>query len=166
MWKVVIALVLLGGIGTLMMILINYNQMSEQISVRPWETPMLQPAEGAVAIDADDRFLLTREEAAATLVSDIPSDEASILRGAKAYTGYCLPCHGQNLDGFGPVGPSLPGKMKPLDAPEVQALSDGELFWIIRNKVNAHPPIGTSMTVREIWDSINFLRSGQKITLP
>jgi mono/diheme cytochrome c family protein len=168
MWKVIIAFLVIGALGTGLMILISYNQMTYQASVRPWEDPMLQPPEGSVPVNADDDLLYNREEAATALTNPIPLDDDSFKRGRRAYRQYCLTCHGANLDNFGPVGPSLPWKENKerisLDSPQMAEKADGELFWIIRNKVNAHPPIGESMTKREIWDTVNYLRFKQEET--
>lgn len=168
MWKVIIAFLVIGALGTALMVLINFNQMTYQISVRPGEDPMLQPPEGAVPVSADDDILYDREEAATALVNPVLLDDDSFKRGRKAYRQYCLACHGANLDNFGPVGPSLPwseGKDRiGLDSPKMAEKSDGELFWIIRNKVNAHPAIGESMTKQEIWDTVNYLRFKQEET--
>jgi len=166
MWKIIIAFLVFGALGTLLMILISYNQMTYSINVRPWEDPMLQPPAGSVAVNSDDDYLLNREEASATLLNPLSIDDEAFNRGRRAYRQYCLACHGANLDNFGPVGPSLPwteNKDKtPLDSATMAAKSDGELFWIIRNRVNAHPPIGTSMTKDEIWYTISYLRIKQQ----
>lgn len=166
MLKAVAAIVIFIIIGGVLFVLVNFNQMSQQISVRPYETPQLQPPAGIVAADIPNNDTPEEElptiEEAASLQNKIQPDERSILLGQMAYKSYCLPCHGANLDGFGPVGPSLPGNMKPLDSPEVAQRTDGELYWIIGNRLNAHPPIGRSMTEEERWNTVNFLRSEQR----
>jgi mono/diheme cytochrome c family protein len=95
-------------------------------------------------------------------VNPVPENELSLLRGEKAYNGYCLACHGENLDGFGPVGPSLPAKIPPLDGQRVISMSDGELYWHLLNGGTIAPPMGLSMTRQERWDVINFLRFKQE----
>lgn len=166
MWKVVAVIVVFVVVSGVLFVLVNYNQMAMQISVRPYEVPQLQPPAGTVAADIPDTEIPEEElstiEEAADLQNKVPADERSVLLGQKAYKSYCLPCHGANLDGYGPVGPSLPGTMKPLDSPDVAQRTDGELYWIIGNRLNAHPPIGRSMTEDERWNTVNFLRSAQR----
>ena len=102
MLKVLIPIAVLGALATLVFVLLSFNQMSMQISVRPWEEPMLLPPEGSVAVNAEDVYSLSREESKA-LKNPFIGDPQSVVRGAKAYKGYCLACHGETLDGFGPV---------------------------------------------------------------
>lgn len=164
MWKVLIPIAVLGGVITLVFVLLSFNQMAMQISVRPWEDPMLLPPEGSVAVNANDDYTLSREESSTRLENPFKGDMQSVVRGAKAYKSYCLACHGDSLDGFGPVMPSLPqpNGIKSLAGKEISQVPDGELFWINRHRVGAHPPIGTSMSYQENWDVISYIRSKAK----
>ena len=161
MWKVLIAIAILGALGTALFVLIGFNQMSEQISVRPYESPQMLPPTGTVSYFASDTVLPETQAQAAGLANPVPYDQDSVLRGDKAYRNYCLACHGSNLDGYGPVGPSLPARIPHLTGDRVKNLSDGELYWHLINGGKVAPPIGRSMTEQELWNVINFLRFKQ-----
>lgn len=161
MWKVLIAVVILGVLGVALYVLIGFNQMAYQISVRPYESPQLLPPEGTVSYFADDMELPAARADAAGMPNPVPYDENSVLRGDKAYSSYCLACHGANLDGFGPVGPSLPARIPDLTGEKVSAMSDGELYWHLMKGGKVAPPIGESMSREQRWDVINYLRFKQ-----
>lgn len=164
MWKVLIPIAVLGALGTLLFVFLSFNQMAMQESVRPWEDPMLLPPEGSVAINANDAYAYSREEASEKLQNPFIGDPRSVVRGARVYKSYCLACHGERMDGFGPVMPSLPQPdgIKSLAGKAVGEMTDGELFWVNRHRVRAHPPIGTSMSYEENWDVISYIRSKGK----
>ena len=161
MWKVLIAIGILAVLGAVLFILVNFNQMFYQISVRPYESPQLLPPAGTVSYFADDTVLPENRADAAGMANPVMYDEVSVQRGDKAYRAYCLACHGSNLDGYGPVGPSLPARIPHLTSERVTNLSDGEIFWHIMMGGKVAPPIGQSMTPEQVWNVINYLRFKQ-----
>jgi mono/diheme cytochrome c family protein len=91
----------------------------------------------------------------------VPSDQASIGRGAELFHINCTACHGEDGKGDGPVAPFLKNK-KPADltSPAVQFLSDGGIFMVITNGTpNAMPPLNENLRVLERWDIVNFIRT-------
>jgi glucose/arabinose dehydrogenase/mono/diheme cytochrome c family protein len=68
-----------------------------------------------------------------------------------SYDVRCAKCHGVNGDGSGNI-PSLTGG-------PAQSASDGELFWYItKGDVNNGMPSWKSLSPRERWQIVNFLR--------
>lgn len=104
----------------------------------------------------------------------VVADEASVARGAQLYQINCAVCHGVTGTETTTVS-SFFTKVKPanLTSPEVQSLTDGQIFLTISNgKFNPNnslfpevefsgqcPPLNENLTVRERWDIVNFIRT-------
>jgi mono/diheme cytochrome c family protein len=88
------------------------------------------------------------------------SDE-NIHAGQRNFTSYCMVCHG--LDGQN-TGVPFADKMSPpvpsLKSPQVQAYTDGQLHWIIKNGVSPSgmPAAKDIFHDEEIWQLVLYLR--------
>jgi mono/diheme cytochrome c family protein len=73
---------------------------------------------------------------------------------------HCIVCHGSDGRGNTVVGHNLYPKAPDLRSPEVQALSAGELFYIISNGVRftGMPAWGSEDSPEEIWQLVSFIR--------
>lgn len=160
--KLVISIFLMFMIAATFWFFVTYNQMIQQVSLRPYEELQLQPPEGSVAVDAEMK-VVNREDAA-LLTNPLQMNPETVAAGKLAYRRYCWACHGANLDGNSTVGPSLPDAMIDLKGERISSFSDGEYYWIMGNRVKADPPIGTSMTPQERWQTIVYMRSRQSET--
>jgi len=131
--------------------------MEIQPSYRPMEAPQplperSVPIEGAVSIPN-----------MGAPANPVEADETSMARGAELFTINCVPCHGTDAKGTGPVAAFLQQR-KPADltGPVVKALSDGAIFLTISNgKLPFMVPMNENLTVRERWDVVNYIRSLQ-----
>lgn len=129
--------------------------MEIQPSYKPMENPLPVPAqsipiEGAAYIPG-----------MGAPVNPIVADEISLARGAQLYNIYCSHCHGLTGLGDGPIAAFLE-KRKPanLTSDVVQNKSDGALFLTISNGVpGSMPALNDSLTVRDRWDVVNFIRT-------
>ncbi|MGA7907337.1 MAG: cytochrome c [Candidatus Sulfotelmatobacter sp.] len=94
-------------------------------------------------------------------VNPFPASEENIHAGQKNFAAYCMVCHG--LDGQN-TGVPFADKMAPpvpaLDAPAIQAYSDGQLHWIIRNGIfpSGMPASRQMFRDQEIWQLVLYLR--------
>lgn len=94
-------------------------------------------------------------------VNPLPASRDNIQAGQKAFSGYCMVCHG--LDGQG-TGVPFAGRMSPpvpeLTSKEVQAYSDGQLKWIIAHGIapSGMPAASGILSDDEIWEIVVFLR--------
>ena len=104
-----------------------FTEMHYQPSYRSQEGPRLMPPDGSVPITGAEIVRTSVEEYKA--MSD-PGGDAG--RGADLYALNCLVCHGERLDGGGPVMVHDPN-MAPADlrANMTSDRSDGEMFGII-----------------------------------
>ena len=85
----------------------------------------------------------------------------NIAKGQSTFTAYCMVCHG--LDGQA-TGVAFADKMSPpvpmLNAPAVQAYSDGQLHWIIANGVSPSgmPASKQIFSDDEMWQMVLYIR--------
>ncbi len=81
--------------------------------------------------------------------------------GLTACSGSCAFCHG--TDGRTPptLGRSFYPRVPDLSSAQVQAYSDAELFWIIKNGIHLSgmPGFGNIHSDEEIWDLVSYVRS-------
>jgi mono/diheme cytochrome c family protein len=103
---------------------------------------------------------------APTSPNPFPSDPANIAVGMDHYRENCVDCHG------GPgVTPAELAKGLHPDAPKLwktgsQSMTDGELFWTIRNgvRMTGMPAFAPTHTDKEIWQIVTFVRHLPQLT--
>jgi mono/diheme cytochrome c family protein len=101
-------------------------------------------------------------EAAAT-PNPVHATPESLARARKMYGYDCALCHGVNGNGKG----DLAGEMKPplkdyTDPTALSGLSDGALFYIIKNGQGQMPGEGDRAKPAEIWNMVILVRSFAK----
>jgi hypothetical protein len=92
------------------------------------------------------------------LKNPLKRDESTIASGLQAYANFCVHCHGAQADGRGTVGQSFAPLPTDLRSRQVQAQSDGELFYKIGFGFERHPPLIHSMMEEDIWAVIILMR--------
>jgi mono/diheme cytochrome c family protein len=94
-------------------------------------------------------------------VNPLSADEENIHAGQRNFESYCMVCHG--LDGQN-TGVPFADKMSPpvpqLNSPSVQAYTDGQLHWIIRNGIfpSGMPASKGVFRDDEIWQMVTYIR--------
>ncbi len=99
---------------------------------------------------------------AAHMVNPVKPTPESQAHAKKMYGYDCAMCHGANGNGKGDI-PDL--KTPPKDYTDPAALkdlSDGELFYIIKNGKGQMPPDGGRTKPDDIWNLVILLRSFAK----
>lgn len=82
---------------------------------------------------------------------------------AKKMYGYdCLMCHGANGNGKGDLTDLKPAPKDFTDPAALKDLSDGELFYIIKNGKGQMPPEGDRMKADDVWNMVILVRSFAK----
>lgn len=90
---------------------------------------------------------------------------ADVLQEARDnFTNHCAACHGKDGDGHSGIGPNLYPKAPDLRRSETQALTDGEIHWIIQNgvRLTGMPAFGNphgSQDDNSAWKLVLFIRS-------
>ncbi|MEO8286430.1 MAG: cbb3-type cytochrome c oxidase subunit II [Chloroflexota bacterium] len=87
----------------------------------------------------------------------------SLIHGKQVFTTNCIGCHGLKGDGKGPATTFInnPAPRNFTDASQQLYFSDGEMYDAILFGVDgtAMPAWGDMLTVNDIWDVTNFLRT-------
>ncbi len=83
---------------------------------------------------------------------------------AKTTFGYdCAMCHGTNGNGKGDLVADMHLSMKDLTDPDtLKNVSDGELFYLIKNGKGKMPGEGDRAKDNDIWNLVIYVRSLQK----
>jgi mono/diheme cytochrome c family protein len=99
---------------------------------------------------------------AAAVKNPVQPTPKSIESGRQAFNRACRQCHGPKGLGDGPLAPKNPSPADLTDAEWKFGSSDGEIFAIIANGVGGDSEMKghrSEMTVTEMWNIVNFLRS-------
>jgi mono/diheme cytochrome c family protein len=99
---------------------------------------------------------------AAAVKNPVQPTPKSITSGRRAFMGACRQCHGPKGLGDGPLAPKNPSPPNLTDAEWIYGSSDGEIFAIIANGVGGDSEMKghrSEMTVTDMWNIVNYLRS-------
>jgi mono/diheme cytochrome c family protein len=91
----------------------------------------------------------------------LPQDAATVADGKKAFSHYCVACHGMDGQNTGvPFADRMSPPVPSLASSEVQRYSDGQLKWVIDNGVwpSGMPASRGVLSDDEIWSIVVFLR--------
>jgi mono/diheme cytochrome c family protein len=94
-------------------------------------------------------------------VNPLPASTQNIRAGQRNFAAYCMVCHG--LDGQN-TGVPFADKMSPpvplLNSRAVQAYTDGQLHWIIKNGISPSgmPAARDIFHDEEIWQLVLYIR--------
>jgi mono/diheme cytochrome c family protein len=94
-------------------------------------------------------------------VSPIKATEDNIQDGQETFTSYCSVCHGMDGQNTGvPFAQTMSPPVPSLASPEVQAYTDGQLKWIIKNGIypSGMPPSDGEFSDREMWEMVLYIR--------
>jgi mono/diheme cytochrome c family protein len=103
-----------------------------------------------------------RHPEAAKIKNPVPADATSIAAGRAIYVKRCSSCHGDTGQGDGEMGEDLdPRPANLTDAEWKHGSSDGEIFVVVRDgvKKTGMKPFSTKLTVHQMWDVVNYIRS-------
>ena len=119
----------------------------------PLQQPVPVPASAPTVIPAE----------AARMVNPVKPTPESLVHAKKVYGYDCAICHGATGDGRGDMVADLKLKMKDYTDPSaLKDLTDGELFYIIKNGKGQMPPEGDRGKADDIWNMVILIRSFAK----
>lgn len=149
---------ILTAIVIAIVVAVVYGVLTADISALP------EPGgfETRVANSARDWYI---RRAAARASFQPPANDASAVSAGQGLFGMaCASCHGK--DGRHPTntGKAMYPRVPDLGSPEVQKLSDAELFWVIKNgiRLSGMPGFGKIFSDNELWQATYYVRSLSK----
>jgi len=93
-------------------------------------------------------------------VNPIKPSADSVAEGKKIYSTDCAMCHNANGDGKGDLAADMKLNLVDLrDSASLKDVTDGEIFYLIKNGKGDMPPEGDRLKTNEIWNVVNYVRS-------
>ncbi len=135
----------------------NYGRMRDDEASQAYNQEFPRMPKESIPIDGGVR--VEREANPMELVNGLPATPETTAFGAERYGFYCVQCHGVRADGNGTVGQSFAPLPANLKSSQVREQEDGELFYKIRFGFNRHPPLYSTLSDRETWAVVRYIRS-------
>jgi S-disulfanyl-L-cysteine oxidoreductase SoxD len=135
------------------------TDMSKQPSIKPQRAPRVPPPD-TVPIQGKG-IAIDRVEAGKKLQNPVKPTPVSIENGKQLFNIYCVPCHGSEAKGDGPVSKKFTTPSN-LTSAESRNRADGYIFATIRQGGTSMPSQADGLSPRETWDVVNYLRSLQR----
>jgi len=158
--RLLISLVCLAGLATVAYAV--RASVKKGLSTR--ETPSLPEAIAA------RKFRRWAMPAGATnLKNPVPATPEMLRHGLEHWADHCAACHGNDGSGKTTIGLNLYPKAPDMRGQDTQSLSDGELYYIIRNgvRMTGMPAWGKAEDGehdRETWMLVLFIRHLPELT--
>jgi mono/diheme cytochrome c family protein len=100
---------------------------------------------------------------AARMVNPVKPTSESQTHVKKMYGYECAMCHGENGNGKGDLVGDMKLTLKDYTDPAaLKDLTDGEIFYIIKNGKGQMPGEGDRAKTEDIWNMVIFVRSFAK----
>ncbi len=134
------------------------RDMMNQPSIKPQEGEMPESPPRSVPVGGYPTPVKNRLHAA-RLANPIAASAESIARGKQFYTIFCVPCHGSNGKGDGPVGKKFP--VSPMDLTNDFIQHQAFDNWIYANITfggKLMPAYKNDLASDERWDVVNYIR--------
>lgn len=94
---------------------------------------------------------------AADVENPITTDDESVARGKELFLDNCAACHGDKAKGLTADEAGLE-KSTPNLPQRLSSHTDGDFFWKIQHGRGDMPSFKESLSSKEIWDIINFIK--------
>ena len=98
----------------------------------------------------------------------IPLSPDVIKESLAHFADHCALCHANDGSGQTPIGKNVNPKALDLRLPEIQSMSDGEIFWVIHNGIRftAMPAWGEGDLAedKDSWKLVHFIRHLPQLT--
>lgn len=92
----------------------------------------------------------------------VPMSQAVLTEGLDHFADHCAVCHANDGSGETPIGKNVNPRVPDLRLPEIQSMSDGELFFTIHNGIRftAMPAWGEGDMEKDrgSWKLVHFIR--------
>jgi mono/diheme cytochrome c family protein len=95
---------------------------------------------------------------AASIPNPQPATPESIARGKALYETHCLPCHGAEGHGDGPVGQKYTPQPMNLTLDYVQQQPDGQIYYTITHGSVVMPFYHDAIVPADRWHVVNYVK--------
>ena len=95
------------------------------------------------------------------VTNPITDTKEHVEDGKEAFSHYCAACHGFDGQNTGvPFADRMSPPAAPLNSPDVQSYTDGQLHWILENGVSPSgmPASKGILTDTELWSIVVYVR--------
>ena len=100
-------------------------------------------------------------------VNPVKPSADSLAEGKKVYATECAMCHGLTGDGKGDLAADMKLTLADFrDPASLKDVTDGEMFYVIKNGKGDMPAEGDRLKPNQIWDVVNYVRSFAKKEAP
>src|SRR5690606_2142885 len=143
-----------------------YNAYTENPNFADSQTSRL-PVEGTVARGhaLPDRLVEGDTNAYKTFTTSLRFDEAEMAEGKRLYDIYCGICHGQKLDGNGPLYNDGNGKFAAAPAnffgPNYLHMPVGQMYAAVKFGKNMMGSYASQLDVKQRWMVIAYIKKMQ-----
>jgi mono/diheme cytochrome c family protein len=97
---------------------------------------------------------------AAKQANPVKPTAESLAKGKKTFGIDCAMCHGKTGDGKGDLAADMKLNLRDYRDPEaLKSMTDGELYYIIKNGKGDMPAEGDRAKGDETWNLVNYVRS-------
>jgi mono/diheme cytochrome c family protein len=93
------------------------------------------------------------------LKDPMAGDRKAAAIGARIYTSLCWSCHGMEGRGDGPITAALMVRPADLGSPEVQAQSNGAIYWKITHGRGEMIAYEHALSREERWALVHHIRN-------
>ncbi|GMN11083.1 hypothetical protein MTsPCn9_22120 [Croceitalea sp. MTPC9] len=93
------------------------------------------------------------------IVNPLKGDANAAASGKRTYKMLCVVCHGAKGKGDGVGGAGLTPKPTDFTSAEVQAQTDGALFWKLEEGRSPMASYKTAIPEKKRWELINYIRT-------
>jgi mono/diheme cytochrome c family protein len=98
----------------------------------------------------------------------IPFSPDVIKESLAHFADHCATCHANDGSGQTPIGKNVNPRALDLRLPDIQSMSDGEIFWVIHNGIRftAMPAWGEGDPAedQDSWKLVHFIRHLPQLT--
>ena len=103
-----------------------------------------------------------------TAQNPIPLSPDVINESLAHFADHCALCHANDGSGQTPIGKNVNPRALDLRLPDIQSMSDGEIFWVIHNGIRftAMPAWGEGDPAgdKDSWKLVHFIRHLPQLT--
>ncbi len=138
-----------------------WNDMIEQISIKPQEKPLAFPGR-SVPVPGTATMRVPDQDTASGFANPVKPTAELVNAGKQLFGIYCTPCHGASGTGNGLVGEKLTVRPFDLTSDTVQSRSDGFIFGYLTFRGAVMPSYANDLAPIERWHVVNYLRHGLK----